>query len=142
MKNGFLKLALVSPAISIADPAYNADLCVNAAREAAENGAKVVLFPELVLSGATAGDLFYQSTLIDKCRAALMKYKEETAKLDIISFIGFPLRYGSKLYDAVAAVSRGEILGISTRAPMASERYFSSFGDAEYVSFSEISRIS
>ena len=136
MKNGFLKLALASPAISIADPAYNADLCINLAREAAENGAKVVLFPELVLSGATVGDLFYQSRLIDKCRAALMKYREETAELDVISFVGFPLRYGSKLYDAVAVVSRGELLGISTRAPMASERYFSSFGDAEYISFS------
>ena len=135
MKNGFLKLALLAPQICIADPMYNAQLCVSAAREAAESGAKVVLFPELTISGATVKDLFYQSVLIEKSRLALMKYAEETAELDLISFVGFPLKYGSKLYDAVAAVSRGELIGISTRAPMGNERYFSSFGEAEYIKF-------
>ncbi len=133
MKNGFLKIALISPQIRVADPIYNAVLSVNSAREAAGQGAKVLLFPELTLSGATSGDLFFQSALIEKCFAALEKYAEETAELDLISFIGFPLKYGSKLYDAVAAVSHGEILGISTREPMGNERYFSDFGEAEYI---------
>ena len=133
MKNGFLKIALNSPKIRVADPIYNADVCIESAKEAACEGAKVLLFPELTLSGFTAGDLLFQSALTDKCFAALNKYTEQTASLDLISFIGFPLRYGSKLYDAVAAVSCGEILGISTREPLGNERYFSGFGEAEYI---------
>lgn len=133
MKNGFLKIALASPIVRVADATYNAELCVREAKAAASNGAKVLLFPELVLSGATCGDLFFQAALIEKCEAALFKYAKETAELDIIAFIGFPLKCGAKLYDAVAAVFRGEILGVSTRAADLGERHFASFGDAEYI---------
>ena len=137
MKNGFLKIALVSPKIRLADPIYNAEISARSALEAAENGAKVILFPELTLSGATAGDLFFQSALTDKCLSALLNFAKETSDADVISFIGFPLKYGSKLYDAVAAVSHGEILGVSTREAMGNERYFSDFGEAEYISLGD-----
>lgn len=133
MKNGFLKIALTAPKIRVADPIYNAELCIDSASEASRAGAKVLLFPELTLSGATSGDLFFQSTLVEKCCVALKKYAQETAALDLISFIGFPFKYGSKLYDAVAAVSGGEVLGISTRAFTQGERYFSAFGEAQHV---------
>ncbi len=132
MKNGFLKIALAAPKIRVADAAYNTEICVNAAREAAANGAKILLFPELTLSGATCGDLFFQSAFTDKCKSALLKYAEETKELDIISFVGFPLSCGAKLYDAVAAVLHGELLGISTRAA-GKDRHFSAFGEAEYI---------
>ena len=114
MKNGFLKIALASPKIRLADPEYNAMLAVETAKEAAENGAKILLFPELTLSGASAADLFFQSVFISKCEAALCEYVRLTAALDIISFIGLPIKRGAKLYNAVAAVSHGKILGIST----------------------------
>lgn len=133
MKNGFLKIALASPKIKVADASYNAEVCASAAKEAAANGAKVLLFPELVLSGATCGDLFFQAALIEKCELALGDYINKTAELDIISFVGFPLKCGAKLYDAVAAISHGEILGVSTRQAAFGERHFSSFGDAEYI---------
>jgi len=135
MKNGFLKIALASPKTGVASPAYNAELCINSAKEAAAEGAKVLLFPELTLSSATAGDLFFQSVFTDKCAQALKKYALETAELDLISFIGFPLRYGSKLYDGVAAVSHGEILAVSTREAVGNDRYFCDFGEVEYIDF-------
>ena len=131
MKNGFFKIALPSPKTRVADAIGNAQLCVESARSAAENGAKILLFPELTLSSATAGDLFFQSQFIEKCQRALEYFIEQTAELELISFIGFPLKVGAKLYDAVAAVCRGEIIGVSTR--MTADRYFSSFGEAEYV---------
>ena len=135
MKNGFFKIALAAPKISVADPKYNGELCFKSAKDAREMGAKILLFPELVLSGATAGDLFFQSSLIEKCYSALVKYAEDTAELDLISFVGMPLKIGAKLYDAVAAVSCGEILGFSTKA--VSDRHFSSFGEAEYINFAD-----
>ena len=135
MKNGFLKIALASPEIRVADPFYNAELCVSEAKAAAADGAKVLLFPELVISGATAADLFFQTSFCEKCRKALAYYKEATAELDLVSFVGFPFKCGSKLYDAVAAISHGDLLGISTRASDCGEgvRYFSTFGETEYL---------
>ncbi|MBR5139650.1 MAG: NAD(+) synthase, partial [Clostridia bacterium] len=85
------------------------------------------------ISGATAGDLFFQKSFIKKCEEALLLFVKETEALDLVSFIGFPLKAGAKLYDAVAAVCRGEILGVSTRAT--SDRCFSRFGEAEYIKF-------
>ena len=64
MKDGFLKIALAAPKIRVADPEYNINLCIASAKSAADAGAKVVLFPELVITGATAGDLFYSNELI------------------------------------------------------------------------------
>ena len=131
MKNGFLKIALAAPKIRVADPIANAELCVNAVKEAAESGANIILFPELTLSGATAGDLFFQGEFIDKCNIALDSFVRGTAECDLISFIGIPLKVGAKLYNAVAAVLRGEILGFSVRET--ADRYFASFGEAECV---------
>ncbi len=136
MKNGFIKIALAAPKIRVADPIFNAGLCIDAAKAAAAEGAKVLLFPELVLSGATAGDLLFQSSLIKKCESALIEYAEKTAELDMISFVGFPIKNASKLYDAVAAVSKGEILGISTASENGKSRYFDVFGDSEEIKLS------
>ena len=139
MKDGFLKIALASPKIRVADPDCNVELCISAAREACANGAKVLLFPELTLSGATAGDLFWQSRLTRGCESALSRYICETEELDMISFIGLPVKHGSKLYDAVAAVSRGEIIGVSSyscdseSASDFRKRYFYNLADCEEI---------
>ena len=135
MKDGFLKIALAAPKIKVADPRYNASLCVAAANEASKNGAKVLLFPELTLSGAPAGDLFWNSMLIDGCEAALCEYIEKTAELDMITFVGLPIKHGAKLYDVVCAVSCGNILGASVYSCDSGDaadfrkRYFAYFGD-------------
>ena len=133
MKHGFYKIALASATVRVSDANGNAERCIAMARSAAEGGAKLLLFPELAISGATAGDLFFQNSFIEKCERALLSFVSETAELDLVSFIGFPLKVGAKLYDAVAAVFKGEILGISTRS--SSDKYFASFGEAEYVNF-------
>ena len=128
MKNGFFKIALAAPAVRVADIETTLSSCVSLAREAAENGANILLFPELALSSKTAGDLFKTDAFSDKCLLALERFIAETAELDIISFIGFPYKVGPSLYNAVAAVCRGELLGVSTGG--ADGEYFSVFGEA------------
>ena len=128
MKNGFFKIALAAPAVRVADIETTLSSCVSLAREAAENGANILLFPELALSSKTAGDLFKTDAFSDKCLLALERFIAETAELDIISFIGFPYKVGASLYNAVAAVCRGELLGVSTGG--ADGEYFSVFGEA------------
>jgi NAD+ synthase (glutamine-hydrolysing) len=57
---GMLRVAAVTPKIKLADTKYNAREVLRCAREAEAEGAGVVLFPELCLTGYTCGDLFYQ----------------------------------------------------------------------------------
>ena len=63
MKDGFLKAAALSPALRVADCAYNVRQITEALRKAAARGVKLAVFPEFCLTGYTCGDLFLQRTL-------------------------------------------------------------------------------
>ena len=58
MKHGFIKVAAVTPKMKVADTIYNTDQICAGIEEAAEEGAKIIVFPELCISGYTCGDLF------------------------------------------------------------------------------------
>lgn len=112
MKNK-VKIALASPKIRLCDPEYNANLYVKCAKEADGEKSDIIVFPELALTGATAGDLFFQELLLDKAEEALSDYIKKTAELSIMSFIGLPLRVESHIYNAVVCVSEGDIIGVT-----------------------------
>ena len=63
MKDGFLKAAALSPALRVADCAYNTRQILTELRAAAARGVKLAVFPEFCLTGYTCGDLFLQRTL-------------------------------------------------------------------------------
>lgn len=112
MKDGIVRIALAEPKIKLACPMENAQLCTKAAERAAEAGAALVVFSELALTGATAGDLYLHKPLISASLAALADYAAKTAGLNILSLIGLPLAADGKLYNCAAAVYGGEILAV------------------------------
>ena len=112
MKDGFIKVGANAPEIAVAAVRDNTGAAVTAAREAALSGVKILVFPELTLTGATAGDLFLQRRLISLCESALSEYIEATEELELLSFIGLPTLVDGRLYDSVAAIYRGELLAV------------------------------
>ena len=108
-----VKIALVSPRITLCDPEYNALLLAKEAALAAEAGAAIIAFPELALTGATAGDLYFQEALTDAADAALCELCDATADIDAVCLVGLPIRQGARLYNAVCAIYGGEIIGVS-----------------------------
>ena len=54
MKNGFLKVCTLSPALRVADCAYNTQETIAAMQQAAQDGAALAVFPELGLTGYTS----------------------------------------------------------------------------------------
>ena len=60
MKDGFIKVACASPDVHVADCDYNATQIIDKIKEAYSNGAKLIAFPELSITGYTCGDLFYK----------------------------------------------------------------------------------
>ena len=112
MTDGFVRVATASPALRVADPRFNTDSAIATAKEAAAAGVKVLVFPELNLSAYTIGDLVFQTNLLAACERELARYIEETKALDLLSFVGLPVAVFDRVYNAAAAVSHGELLGI------------------------------
>lgn len=112
MEHGYVKVAAVSPKIKVADPKYNSEIIVHHSIEAAAQGASVIVFPELSVTGYSCGDLFLQELLIQEAKQQLFFIAKQTAAADAVIFVGLPLAYNSKLYNTAAALYRGNVLGI------------------------------
>ena len=112
MEHGFVKVAAATPTIKVADTKYNAGVICDCIREAADQGAKIIVLPELCITGYTCGDLFLQEELLCKAKEALSEIARATESLDAIVFVGLPYEHLGKLYNVAAAISKGEVLGI------------------------------
>ena len=141
MRDGFLKVAAATPEVRVADCAWNRAQTAELMRQAAEQGVKVVCFPELGLTGYTCADLFLQSTLLRGAERALEELMAETEDLDLLACVGVPVRVRGKLYNCAAVFCRGELLGLvpKTNIPNYTEfyegRWFTggaAFGDTDF----------
>ena len=112
MKDGFLRAAAATPDIKVADCDYNADRIIELIKQAAENQASVVVFPELCITGYTCGDLFLQKVLLDGAKTALAKIIDQTADCDLVSLVGLPMEVSGKLYNCAAVINKGNIIGL------------------------------
>lgn len=104
MKYGFIKVASATPKIRVADCKTNTINIIEQIKEAHKNGASLVVFPELCVTGYTCSDLFYQRVLLNAAEKSVEKILKETADLDIISIAGVPVAIESALYNCAAVI--------------------------------------
>ena len=136
MRHGFVKTAAITPKIKVADPEYNADEIIRRMNEAVKQGAKLIVFPELCLTGYTCNDLFLQELLLRRAREQLKRIAEATEGQDALVFVGLPFAKDHKLYNVAAAIQDGEVLAflpksfIPSYAEFYEARYFTP-GDGE-----------
>ena len=125
MRNGFIRAAALLPRVKVADPGYNKERICELIRQAAEQGVKIMVFPELCITGYTCGDLFYQELLLREAKTALFEIAEMTRDLDAVVFVGLPVEHQAKLYNVAAALCGGKILGLvpKTHIPTYNEFY-------------------
>ena len=112
MKDGFLKAAALSPALRVADCAYNAGQIAAALQACAGHGIKLAVFPELALTGYTCGDLFFQQALQQAALQGLAQILQASEGLDLIALVGLPVAVNGKLYNCAAVVCGGRLLGL------------------------------
>lgn len=126
MNNGFIKVAAATPKIKVGDCKHNAVEICSLIREAYRNKTQLIVFPELCITGYTAGDLFWQKALLDNAMKALIEtIVPYTEGKEIIAIVGLPMIFKSKLYNMAAVVYDGEIMGFvpKTYIPNYSEFY-------------------
>jgi NAD+ synthase (glutamine-hydrolysing) len=140
-QQGFARVAVAVPRCRVADPAFNAEQSVALLQQADQQGAALVLFPELGLSAYTCDDLFHQRALLDGCEAALARVVAATETCTAVAVLGLPLRADHSLFNCAAVVHRGRLLGIvpKTYLPNYGEFYEArQFNPADHAQCSEI----
>ena len=112
MKDGFIKVAAATPEVKVADCIWNGEQTIRYIEEAEAAGVKVLVFPELGITGYTCGDLFLQETLLCQAKKTMWKIAEATEGKDVFVFVGLPIQIKGKLYNVAAAIQNGELLGL------------------------------
>ena len=125
MRQGFIKVAALTPKVTVADTQANRKEICRLMDEAEAKGAKILVFPELCITGYTCGDLFYQQVLLREAKKELLAIAKYTQRKDYLAFVGLPLEYNGKLYNVAAAVTQGKVLGLvpKTHIPNYNEFY-------------------
>lgn len=112
MKDGFVRCASATVDIKVADTDYNTSNIIKAIEDAAQNNIKLIVFPELCITGYTCGDLFLQKILLDSAKDSLIKIAKATENLDITAVVGLPYVAEQTLYNCAAVVNGGHIKGL------------------------------
>ena len=109
---GFVRVAAAVPRLEVANLDFNLRQILASARRADEEGAQVVVFPELSLTSYTAGDLFHQHLLLDRAVESLLELTEASSGIHPLLVVGLPLATEGNLFNVAAVVSGGEIRGL------------------------------
>lgn len=125
MKNGFVKVAAAFPRVRVGDPKHNTDEAIRLCGEAERSAVKILVFPELNLTGYTCADLFQNDTLLSSVQNELLRFLRETRGTSVVSVVGLPLAVHGKLYNCAAVCQAGKLLGIvpKTHIPNYGEYY-------------------
>ena len=104
IRDGFIRVAASTPEVKVADVEYNREQVCEQIEEGRKKGASIMVFPELVLTGYTCGELFIQKSLLAKAKEELRKLIAFTAGDSMLVFVGLPWEYNNKLYNVAAAI--------------------------------------
>ncbi len=134
---GFLRLAAAAPKVTVGDPEANVGEMLRTVAEAKSRGAQVMVFPELGLTGYTAGDLFLSlETLVGGAERALRRLLAETASHPMVLAVGMPVHTEDKLFNCAVLLQSGRVLGVVPKTYLPGyrefyeERWFSSVREA------------
>ena len=132
---GFIKVAAAIPSVRVADCGYNSEQIIGLMARAAEQGVRVVVFPELSITSCTCGDLITQPLLLNEARKALKRIVEASHDHNLVSIVGLPVAVGEKIYNCAAVVAQGEIKGFIPKQCLSAmeQRWFSSGAGLEEI---------
>ena len=120
----YYRLSACSPRLRVGDTHFNLAEILTSLKTCEAKGAVLCTFPELSLTGYTCGDLFFNTSLLDAARAALIELAHATAQSPIITIVGLPIAYESRLYNCAAVIQHGTILGIVPKSVLPTYREF------------------
>ena len=134
--HGFARVSGAVPIVKVADPAFNTEQTITLLRRAAADGAALVVFPELGLTGYSVDDLVQQDAILDAALSGLQSILDATRGLRPLVAVGLPLIVGDGLFNCAAVCHDGELLGVVPKSYLPNyrefyeQRYFAAARDA------------
>lgn len=139
MNYGFLRAAAASLRLRVADPSYNKNEIISAIKKAEGMGVKLLITPELSVTGYTCADLFFSSALIKSANESLGEIVKATKGKEMAVLVGMPAAVRNKLYNCAVVIKDGRILGAVPKKNLANynefyeKRWFASGNDISSV---------
>ncbi len=115
VSDGYLRISAATPKIRVGDVAGNAAAILECVDAAVRAGARVLVLPELCLTGYTCGDLFHDRALLRAAESALAGLLEDTADTPLLFTVGLPVAHRENVYNCVAACCAGRLLGLTAK---------------------------
>ena len=128
--NGFVRCAIENLNTGFYNPQETAEVIKERIQIAEQNRVKVLVFPELCLTGCSCQDLFFTPDLMDETLECLLDIANSTYGTEVISIIGTPIRLsGTVLYNCAVVIQNGQIRGIVPKQNLSEEekRWFSPY---------------
>ena len=128
-----LRVALAQINTVVGDIAGNARRIAEYTSVARDEGAGLVVFPELTLSGYPPEDLLLKTSFLDAAADALAELASQTH--GIVALVGFPER-AEDVYNAAAVLADGEVVAVYRKMYLPNygvfdeQRYFQSGAEA------------
>lgn len=139
MNYGFFRAASASLNLKVADPQYNKNSIISAIEAAEKEGARLLVTPELSVTGYTCADLFFTFALQNAANDALAQITATTKGKNIAVLLGMPVPFFGSLYNCAVLVRGGKIIGAVPKKHIANynefyeKRWFASGFDFETV---------
>ena len=139
MNYGMIRVASSSLKLKVANPSYNKEEIKKAIDKAVEEEVRLLVTPELSITGYTCADLFFTKALQNSADEALFDIVNYTKGKNIVVIVGMPVSYCGKLYNCAIAISNGKIVKIQQKLNLANynefyeKRWFSTVDDDLYI---------
>ena len=112
MKHGFIKVKAVTPTVAVADCATNAQNIIAEIAKASEEKVNLLVFPQLCVTGYSAGDLIKSGQIKSASEKALCDIAKATKNTNALVFVGSPVYNQGKIYNCAVAIFDGKILAV------------------------------
>ena len=123
---------------TVGDFPGNADRIIGAARQAADLGVRVLVTPELSLTGYPPEDLLLRDAFQRRSNEALDRIREATAPLDLFLLVGHPVVEGQgaarRRFNAASLLHRGRVVGVCRKRELPN---YAVFDEARYFARGE-----
>lgn len=135
MNYGMIRAAAASLRLKVADPTYNKEKIEEAIDCAEQKGTRLIVLPELCVTGYTCADLFFTKSLQNSAENALKEIIKYTSGKNIVAAVGMPVPFYNSLYNCAVVIGNGRIYGIVPKIHLANynefyeKRWFASGSD-------------
>jgi NAD+ synthase (glutamine-hydrolysing) len=123
-RHDFVRVAVATPEVRVADPAFNGRQTIEGMRDAGRRQAILAVFPELGLPAYSCEDLFQQRALLDGCLDALREVVAASERLPLAAVVGLPVEVDQLLYNCAVVISQGRVLGVVPKTYLPNYREF------------------